>query len=57
MKLFYAPSEDWIREELGTLAADATAGSNVTLTLMNNDGMMTSSRSAMRATSCASWGR
>lgn len=34
-----APSEPFIREEMGVLNADATAGSNVTLTLVNNDGL------------------
>jgi phage gp36-like protein len=39
MKSFLCPTEDFIRIELGTLAADATAGSDVTLTLINNDGL------------------
>jgi hypothetical protein len=39
MRQFIAPTEEWIKTEIGTLAADATAGSNVTLTLINNDGL------------------
>lgn len=39
MKSFVCPTEDFVRVELGTLAADASAGSNVTLTLINNDGL------------------
>lgn len=39
MQSFLAPTEPFIRIELGTLTADATAGSNVTLTLINNDGL------------------
>lgn len=38
MLTFIAPTENFIRMEIGTLNADATAGSNVTLTLINNDG-------------------
>src|SRR5829696_2913638 len=39
MRQFYAPNEPFIKTEIGILAADATAGSNVTLTLINNDGL------------------
>lgn len=39
MRTLLAPTEDFIKLERTTLAADATAGSNVTLTLANNDGM------------------
>src|SRR5215208_3378833 len=39
MKSFIAPTEPWIKTEIGTLNADATAGTNVTLTLVNNDGL------------------
>jgi phage gp36-like protein len=39
MRQFLAPTEEWIKTEIGTLAADATAGSNVSLTLINNDGL------------------
>src|SRR5215213_4241914 len=39
MRDFIAPTEPWIKTEIGTLNADATAGSNVTLTLINNDGL------------------
>lgn len=39
MKLLTAPTEDFIKLETTELAADASAGSNVTLTLQNNDGM------------------
>jgi phage gp36-like protein len=39
MKAFIAPTESFIKTEIGTLNADATAGSNVTLTLINNDGL------------------
>src|SRR5215211_4991928 len=39
MLQFSAPTEDWIKTEVGTLNADASAGSNVTLTLINNDGL------------------
>src|SRR5829696_4328975 len=39
MRQFLAPTEEWIKTEIGTLNADATAGSNVTLTLINNDGL------------------
>lgn len=37
MRQFIAPTEDFIKVERTRLAADATAGSNVTLTLENND--------------------
>jgi len=37
-KIFYAPTEDFIKLEVGQLNADASAGSSVTLTLINNDG-------------------
>lgn len=39
MRTLYAPTEDFIKKERTRLAADASAGSNVTLTLENNDGM------------------
>jgi len=39
MRVLQAPTEDFIKQERTTLATDATAGSNVTLTLENNDGM------------------
>lgn len=39
MRSLIAPTEDFIRLERTALAADAAAGSNVTLTLENNDGM------------------
>src|SRR5215210_4207739 len=39
MLSFLAPTEDWIKTEVGTLNADASAGTNVTLTLINNDGL------------------
>jgi phage gp36-like protein len=39
MRQFTAPTEEWIKTEVGTLNADATAGSNVTLSLINNDGL------------------
>lgn len=38
MKIFYAPTEDFIKIERGVLDADATAGSNVSLTLISNQG-------------------
>jgi phage gp36-like protein len=37
-KQFYAPTEDFIKIERGVLDADATAGSNVSLTLISNQG-------------------
>ncbi len=39
MKSLLAPTEDFIKTERTFLAADATAGSNVTLTLENNSGI------------------
>lgn len=39
MKQFLATTEDFIKLERSFLMADASAGSNVTLTLANNDGM------------------
>lgn len=39
MKTLIAPTEDFIKTERTKLAADVSAGSNVTLTLENNDGM------------------
>lgn len=38
-RILYAPTEDFIKQELGTLATDANAGNNVTLTLKNNQGI------------------
>src|SRR4051794_29187124 len=38
MRSLLAPTEPFIKVETSKLAADATAGSNVTLTLENNDG-------------------
>lgn len=38
MKTLLAPTEDFVKLERATLAADAAAGSNVTLTLENNSG-------------------
>lgn len=38
MKTLLAPVEDFIKLERSELAADVSAGSNVTLTLINNDG-------------------
>lgn len=38
MRQLIAPTEDFIRVEMGRLAADATAGSSVSLTLENNNG-------------------
>lgn len=38
MRQLYAPTEDTIKTERTKLAADASAGSNVSLTLENNDG-------------------
>lgn len=37
MKTLLAPTEDFIKVERSTLGADATAGSNVTITLESND--------------------
>lgn len=39
MRTLLAPTEDFIKLERTTLDADATAGSNVTLTLKNNSGI------------------
>lgn len=39
MRTLLAPTEDFIKLERTQLDADATAGSNVTLTLLNNSGM------------------
>src|SRR5689334_21708510 len=39
MRALLAPTDPFIREELGVLNADASAGTNVTLTLINNDGL------------------
>lgn len=39
MRSLSAPTEPFIRTEIGILNADALAGSNVTLTLINNDGL------------------
>jgi phage gp36-like protein len=39
MRSLIAPTEDFIKRERTSLAADVSAGSNVTLTLDNNDGM------------------
>lgn len=39
MKSLYTPSESFIKGERSALAADVTAGSNVSLTLESNDGM------------------
>lgn len=39
MKTLLAPTEDYIKLERTELAADASAGSNVTLTLKNNNGI------------------
>jgi phage gp36-like protein len=39
MKNLSAPTEDFVKIESGQLAADASAGSSVTLTLINNDGL------------------
>lgn len=39
MKTLYASTEDFIRRERTNLAADAAAGTNVTLTLADNTGM------------------
>jgi len=41
MKTLPAVTEPHIKVETGKLAADATAGTNVTLTLENNDGLAT----------------
>lgn len=40
MRTLLAPTEDFIKLETSRLAADATAGSNVTLSLENNDGIV-----------------
>lgn len=37
MRLLYAPTEAFVRDETSRLAADVLAGSNVTLTVDNND--------------------
>lgn len=37
-KLLYAPTEDFIKTEVGRLAENANAGSNVVLTLVGNEG-------------------
>ncbi len=39
MKTLIAPTEDFIKLERSKLDADVAAGSNVTLTLLNNDGL------------------
>lgn len=39
MRSLYAPTEPFIKTEVGRLAQDATAGSNVTLTLDSNQGL------------------
>lgn len=39
MRTLYAPTEDFIKKERTRLTADASAGSNVELTLENNDGI------------------
>lgn len=39
MKTLIAPTEDFIKVERTELNADVSAGSNVTLTLLNNDGL------------------
>lgn len=39
MRQFIAPTEDFIKLERSELAADASAGSNISLTLQNNDGL------------------
>lgn len=39
MRQFICPTEPFIKIEIGRLAADATAGTNITLTLDNNDGL------------------
>lgn len=39
MKLLLAPTEPFVRTETASLAAAATLGSNVTLTLINNDNL------------------
>src|SRR5690242_12491920 len=36
---FLVPTEEFIKTEIGILGADVLAGSNVTLTLVNNDGL------------------
>src|SRR4051794_23603959 len=41
MKSLIAVTDDFIKGERSTLAADVAAGSNVTLTLENNDGLAT----------------
>lgn len=40
MKQLYAPTEDFIKVEMGVLDADAAAGSNVSLTLVSNQGLV-----------------
>ena len=39
MKTLLAPTEQFIKTEIGQLNADATAGSSVSLTLINNNGV------------------
>lgn len=39
MKQFIAPTEDFIKLEKSELAADVAAGSNVSITLLNNNGL------------------
>jgi len=39
MKTLIAPTEDFIKVERGLLDADVSAGSNVSITLLNNDGL------------------
>ncbi len=39
MKTLVAPTENFIKLERGVLDADASAGSNVAITLLNNDGL------------------
>ncbi|CCD89848.1 protein of unknown function [Bradyrhizobium sp. ORS 285] len=38
MKTLTAPTEDFIKGEMGVLAADAAAGTNITITLQDNNG-------------------
>lgn len=38
MRLLVAPTEDFIKQERGSVASDATAGSSVTITLESNQG-------------------
>lgn len=40
MKQLYAPTEEFIKIERGVLAADVTAGSNVTIVLESNNGIV-----------------